>query len=419
MTTILEWIRSRRHKEVNAAINSAPELDEFFRLALGGPAASGVAVTPTSGLTHPTVATSLKVISESVAQLPFTVVRELDDGTNEIVKDHPLMKLLGRHGKPNAWQTPFRFREGLTRDAAYRGTGYAIITRARGQIRELIPIAHGRVTPKQDVDFRLTYKILMSDGKPQEFRSEDIFRIVGPSSNGFSGDDTLSQQKDTIGLGLAQEKDTARIFKNGARLGAVLEHPEKLSEEAAKRLKESFNDIYQGVDNAHKTAVLEEDMKFKKAAMTSEEAQALQSRKHQRGLIASIWRIPPHMVGDLEKSTFSNIENLARQFIDYSLMPWIDRWEQDAGCQLLTDAERADGLFIEIDPRQFLRGDSKARADMWTKGIASRWFNPNEIRKELNLPPYPEGNEFFNPAIDTADDGDSTDGEENETQPTN
>jgi len=413
---IKDWFRSWGRKDIQAAISSAPELDEFFRLAIGGPASSGVPVTPTSALGQTTVATALKVLSESVAQLPFKVVRERDDGTNEVVKGHPLMKLLSQRGKPNGWQTPFRFREQLTRDVAYRGNGFARITRVRGQIRELIPISPGRVSVVQSPDFQLTYKITMADGKPQEFEPADIFHIVGPSSNGFTGDDTVNQQKDAIGLALAQDKDNARIFKNGARVGAVLEHPNQLGEEAAKRLKESFEEIYAGSDNSHKTAVLEEGMKLKTAAMTSEEAQALESRKFQRSVIASIWRIPPHMVGDLEKSTFSNIENLARQFVDYALMPWLDRWEQEAGCQLLTDTDRAAGLFIELDPNQLLRGDSKARADMWTKGIGGRWLNPNEVRNELNLPPYDGGEAFLNPAIDTADDGGETDGEENETQ---
>ena len=420
--SLFDWFTfGRRNEPVQASANSAPELDELLQNALGGNATSGVPVTARSALGQPTIATALRVISETVAQLPFAVYVEDDNGIAEKVDGHRLSALLGRRGKPNSWQTPFAFREQLTRDVAYRGNGFAHKVTVRGELRELNPIAAARVTVKQADNLVLTYEVAMSGGNKRIFRADEIFHVMGPSSNGFVGDDILSLMKNTFGLALAQDEDTARVFKHGARLAGVLQHPGKIGEEAAKRLKETFENIYTGVENSHKTAVLEEGMEYKTTSMTAEESQSLDSRKYQRGLIAAIWRIPPHMVGDLEKATFSNIENLARQFIDYAMMPWLERWEQTIGCQLLTDEERAAGLFVGLDVEEFLRGDSKTRADVWSKAIVGRWLNPNEIRQMQNRKPYEGGDEFINPAIQTtSDDGETEDveTEKSEDSPT-
>lgn len=350
---------------------------------------------------HPTVNSAVRVISESVAQLPFGVFRREDDGSRTRLRDHPVDRLFSTHGRPNDWMSAFEMKELLTRQVAIRGNGYAFKNVVgEGRLRELLPMHPKRVEVEQNEDWRITYTVNRDQKSRQILTPRQVFHLRGPSDNGFTGVDIVAQMRDAIGLALAQDRDAAKIFANGARIANVLEHPGTLTPETADRIKQSFNEIYSGIENSHKTAVLEEGMKLSKAGMTAEERQSLESRKLSRSILASIWRIPPHMVGDLERATFSNIEDLARQFVDYALVPWLNRWEQAIEQQLFSEQDRADGLIAKFDARGLLRGDAQTRAEFYASGITNRWMNPNEVREKEDLPPYEGGERFANPAIE-------------------
>jgi HK97 family phage portal protein len=218
----------------------------------------------------------------------------------------------------------------------------------------------------------------MPDGKFQEFGPGDIFHVRGLSLNGWLGISPIAYARESIGLALATEKFGGQLFRNGAKMGGVLEHPGKMSDEAYKRVKESF-DLATSGENAHKTAILEEGTKFAKISITPEDSQFLETRKMQRSEIAGIYRVPAHMVNDLEKATFSNIEQQSLEFVTGALMPWLVRIEKAVRRDLLRPNERKTyGARFGISA--LLRGDAISRSAYYHAGILDGWMTRNEAR---------------------------------------
>jgi HK97 family phage portal protein len=385
------------------AYGSAAQLADALDAALDGPRAAGVPVTPRSAMMQTTVFVAVRVISETMAQLPLVVVRKRRDGGSDPVTDHPVAQLLGDGGQPNAFQTPFEMVEFLTRHAAL-GNGYAFVNRVDGgrRVQELLPVHPRRMTVRMDDAWGVTYKIGVQQGVPIEVGPENMLHLRGPSDVGYVGDDLVRMHADAIGLGLAQDRSAARMFANGARLPGFLKSAKPLDPDAVKKLRDQFQDLYGGAENAGKTPVLEDGLDWVKASMTGDEAQLAESRGLQRSIIAAIWRVPPHLVGDLSKATFSNIENMARQFVDFGLMPWVLRAEQALGTQLLTEAERRTGLRINLDEQALLRGDLAARTAYYTAMRTAEVLSPNDVRRAEGLNPREGGDNYDNPNTKSA-----------------
>lgn len=396
---VRDWFSREPRNE--GQVSSTVALADALQAALFPPSTAGFTVTAARAMSSPLVWSAIRVLSETIAVLPLNIMRETGPRDREILFDHPVQRLLGPKGKPNEWNSAFELKEKLARDVALRGNAFAQILRVRGEPRRLLPIHPNRVKAEQDENWRISYEVRRDSAPPMMLDPRRMFHVRGPSDDGFMGDDLIAVARDAIGLTLAQDEHAARLFANGAQIKGVLEHPNKLTEEALSHLKESWSQHYEGVDKAHKTPILEEGMKFSPVAMDSEKAQLVESRALQRSIVAAIWRVPPHMVGDMEKATFSNIEHLARQFIDYAMMPWLTRFEGAVDCQILTDQERAAGLMAKFDTKGLLRGDAETRAEFASKMIAARVMNPNEAREREDLPPYEGGDEFVNPNIDT------------------
>ncbi len=377
-------------------------LASLIALTLGsGESDAGEMVNEKRALECPPVAAAVRVMGESVAGLPFHVLQKGQSGAREKLDDHWLLDLFGNAGKPNGWMSPFDFFEFGTRRTALRGACFWFKNTVRGTVREIVPLKLSQVTPKQDENFRVTYEVRKANGTVQTYGPDSIFHLRGPSDDSFLGNDIIKQMRHAIGLALAQDKHASKMFANMARLAGVLEMPGHFeNRDRIAEIRTQFERVYGGTDNAFKTAILEEDMKFRSISMNSAESELLGSRSLQRSVLAAIWRIPPHMIGDLSKATFSNIENLARQFVDYALVPWLRRWEQAIQCQFLSAAERADGIYVKLDPRGLLRGNTRERGEFISKMIASRVINPNEARAWEDLPPYEGGDEFGNPNIE-------------------
>lgn len=371
------------------------QLAEAMREALGGGSSAGVNVTVDRALQTAAYWTTVTVLAESVAQIPFNVHRPKAGGKGvEIAGDVPLHRMLSKRGRPNGWQTSYRFRHHLVWQVANRGNYYALKNSAGGSLRELLPIHPSRVHVEQDQNFDIAYRVDMPRGGQRTFGRDRIFHVAGASDDGIKGLSPLAYLGESIGLAIGQDHHAGKLFANGARLWGVLQHPNKMSEPAAAALKQQFTDIYAGPDNAHKTAVLEEGMVFNPVSQNAEQAQLLDSRKLQRSIISGSRRVPAHMVNDLEKATFSNIENLARQFVDFTLMPWLEMIEQECDQQLLTAAERDAGLYCKFNAAGLLRGDAKTRAEFYNKALNDGWMNPNEVREKEDLNPYEGGDEF-------------------------
>lgn len=372
-------------------IDSSQKLAEYLSF-LGRVSAAGIRVNPYNAMRCHAVSSSLKVLTESVAQLPINVFQIDKNGRKPASLS--LQRVIGTHGKPNTWQSSFDLREWATRHVALRGNAYFYKNIVRGELRELLPIHPDRVTVEQKDNFALSYEVSQQDGSKRTYTQKEIFHLRGPGNESFVGDDLVTQHAETIGLCIAQEQFAAYMFSNGVNNKGVLTHPGKLGDEAYKRLKESFNENFAGLENSHKALILEEDMKWVQTNQNLQESQLLDSRKLQRSIIASLWRVPPHMIGALENSTFSNIENLARQFVDYALMPWLTRFEQSMQLQLMSDVERQNHQ-IKFNANALLRGDAKTRAEFYNKLHTIAALNPNEIRELEDMNPYDGGDEFY------------------------
>ena len=343
----------------------------------GGASASGVVVSPQTAMQSAAVYSSVKVLAESIGMLPLNLYRKDANNQRTLMAEHPLHVLC--HDQPNEWMTSVEFWEMMVISLNLRGNAFAYINRNRsGQVVELLPLQPDMVQVQMGTDFQLQYDVSMPDGTFKRFAVGEIFHIRGMSMNGWQGISPISYARESIGLSLATEKFGGQLFKNGAKMGGVLEHPGKLSKDSYERIKASFDEAHSG-DNAHKTALLEEGMKFSRISLSANDSQFLETRKYQRSEIAAIFRVPPHMIGDLEKATFSNIEQQSLEFVNYSLMPWLVRIEKAIKRDLMTPAERKN-LTAKFNVSGLLRGDASARSALYHNGILDGWMTRNEAR---------------------------------------
>jgi HK97 family phage portal protein len=361
--------------------SAAPDwgtLERYLSWTIGtGTSASGVAVSPQTAMQSAAVYSSVKVLAESIGMLPLNLYRKEANNARTLLSDHPLHVLC--HDQPNEWMTSVEFWEMMVMSLNLRGNAYAYINRNRsGQVVELLPLQPDMVQVEMSTDFQLEYRISMPDGAFKRLGVGEIFHIRGLTLNGWLGISPIAYARESIGLALATERFGGQLFKNGAKMGGVLEHPGKLSKESYERIKTSFDEAHSG-DNAHKTALLEEGMKFARISLSANDSQFLETRKYQRSEIAAIFRVPPHMIGDLERATFSNIEQQSLEFVNYSLMPWLVRIEKAIKRDLMTTDERKT-MTAKFNVSGLLRGDASARSALYHNGILDGWMTRNEAR---------------------------------------
>lgn len=393
------WWRNDKRNEQKAATLAQPSafLLELFGAA---PGASGVPVTPESALRVPAVHCAVRCIAEAVGQLPVHLYRRAEDGSRARDTDHPAHPLL--HLDANGWTSAAELREELTTDALLTGNGYAFVNRVEGRPVELLRLKPSTVTVMVDTETgEPTY--LVSDGAMQRtLAREDILHvrnISGSTGDGVVGLSTVTLAREAIGLALVMEQHAAKLFGNGARPSGLLKAPGKLSADAAKRIGESWRAAHTG-ENAGRTAVLEEGMEWQALALTSTDAQFLELRQHQIEEIARAFRVPPVLLMDYGRATWSNSEEMGRQFLTYTLAPWLRRWEGAIRRTLFSPEERGT-YAAEFDTTDLLRTDLSARASAYSTLIQSRVLSPNEARARENLAPYPEGDRFENPNTTT------------------
>ena len=362
---------------------------------------SGQSVNERSALQMSAVYACVRILAESIASLPLHFYKYNDAGGKEKAVDHPLYWLL--HDEPNPEMSSFSFRETLMTHLLLWGNAYAQIVRnGRGEVIALYPLMPDRMTVDRDVRGRIYYEYARSDsdantlGKKSSviLSLEDVFHIPGLGFDGLVGYSPIAMAKQAIGMGLACDEFGAAFFQNGAQPGGVLEHPNVLKD--PKRVRESWNAIYQGSRNAHRIAVLEEGMTYKPISISPEQAQFLETRKFQIDEIARIFRVPPHMIGDLEKSSFSNIEQQSLEFVKYTLAPWISRWEQAIQRSLLLMSERTR-YFARFNVEGLLRGDYQSRMNGYAVARQNGWMSANDIREleSLDLIPAEQGGDLY------------------------
>lgn len=361
---------------------------------LFGRTTSGKPVNERTAMQTTAVYACVRILAEAVASLPLHVYEYQGDGGKKLVHDHPLYYLL--HDEPNPEMTSFVFRETLMSHLLIWGNAYAQIIRdGAGRVLGLYPLLPDKMDVQRDDRGNIYYVYSRnSDENPMfkeygdiRLKAEDVLHIPGLGFDGLIGYSPIAMAKNAVGMTLACEEYGASFFANGANPGGVLEHPGVLKDPS--KVRESWNSVYRGVNNAHKIAVLEEGMKYQQIGIPPEEAQFLETRKFQINEIARLYRIPPHMVGDLDKSSFSNIEQQSLEFVKYTLDPWVIRWEQSLQRSLLLPGEKGK-YFIKLNVDGLLRGDYQSRMNGYAVGRQNGWFSANDIREMENMNPIPD-----------------------------
>lgn len=361
---------------------------------LFGRTTSGKPVNERTAMQTTAVYACVRILAEAVASLPLHVYEYQDDGGKKLVHDHPLYYLL--HDEPNPEMTSFVFRETLMSHLLIWGNAYAQIIRdGAGRVLGLYPLLPDKMDVQRDDKGNIYYVYSRnSDENPMfkeygniKLKAEDVLHIPGLGFDGLIGYSPIAMAKNAVGMTLACEEYGASFFANGANPGGVLEHPGVLKDPS--KVRESWNSVYRGVSNAHKIAVLEEGMKYQQIGIPPEEAQFFETRKFQINEIARLYRIPPHMVGDLDKSSFSNIEQQSLEFVKYTLDPWVIRWEQSLQRSLLLPGEKGK-YFIKLNVDGLLRGDYQSRMNGYAVGRQNGWFSANDIREMENMNPIPD-----------------------------
>ena len=355
---------------------------------LMGPTAAGKTVNERSAMQLTAVYACVRILAEGVAGLPLHLYQYGKNGSGEKAVDHPLYFLL--HDEPNPEMTSFVFRETLMTHLLLYGNCYCQIIRdGRGQVTALYPLMPNQMSVNRDEKGQLYYTYLRSGEEADTMKKgtvyllpEDVLHIPALGFDGLVGYSPIAMAKNSIGMGLACEEYGAKFFANGAAPSGVLEHPGTIKD--ITRLRESWNAIYGGSKNAGKVAILEEGMHYSPISISPNEAQFLETRKFQVDEIARIFHVPPHMIGDLERSTFSNIEQQSLEFVKYTLNPWVCRWEQALTKSLLSPKEKRE-YCIKFNVDGLLRGDYQSRMNGYAVGRQNGWMSANDIRELENL----------------------------------
>ena len=350
-----------------------------------GTSGSGKAVTVQSAIQLSTVYACVRVISETVASLPLGIYETVNDG-NEKAMEHPLYRLL--HDEPNSEMTSFVFREVMLAHLLLYGNSYSQIIRSgKNTVIGLYPLLPDHMDVDRDSKGNLTYTYTTSDGKTVVMKPRDVLHIPGLGFDGVMGYSPIALEKNAIGLGIASEEYGSKFFSNGARPSGILTHPNTVKN--PKALRESWNSAYGGSSNSNRVAILEEGMKFEPIAIPNNEAQFLETRKFQVDEICRIYRVPPHLVGNLEHATFSNIEHQSIDFAVHTIRPWLVRIEQAMNRALLSDQEKGR-FFVQFNIDGLMRGDYKSRMEGYAIGRQNGWLSANDIRALENQNPIPK-----------------------------
>ena len=357
-----------------------------------GRSAAGQTVNQRTAMQVTAVYACVRILAESIAGLPLHVYQYKDKG-KEMVTDHPLYPLL--HDEPNPEMTSFIFRETLMGHLLLYGNAYAQIIRdGYGRVKWLYPLLPDKMDVRRDDSGQLVYtytRYLDEFGGKRRFeevklRPDQVLHIPGLGYDGLIGYSPIAMAKNAIGVSMAAEEFGSTFFANGATPSGLLEHPGVVKD--PEKLRQSWHAQFSG-KNSHNVAVLEEGMTYKPMSVPPNDAQFLETRKFQIDEIARIFRVPPHMVGDLEKSSFSNIEQQSLEFVKYTLNPWVIRWEQAMHKALLLPSEKQQ-YFIKFNVDGLLRGDYQSRMNGYAVGRQNGWLSANDIREMENLNPISE-----------------------------
>jgi HK97 family phage portal protein len=389
---------SRLRSGVRAFLMSDEPPESFWRWpGVGRPTASGVTVTDQTALRVTTVLSCVKVLAESISTLPLMVFERQANGDKRPASEHPISEVL--HTLANPESTAQSIRETLCAHVLLRGNAYARVLRdGGGDVREIWPIAPGCIQPERPRPAApLVFRVSEPGAKPETLRTDQVWRIPGLSWGGATGLSPIGVARESVGLALALEQNTASALKNGARIAGIVSHPQVMDDPEYQRFKGSWDEAYAGVTNAGKTVILEQGAKFEKVGMTFEDLQFLELKKFQVAEIARLFRVPLHMLFDDKAQPRANMEQASVEFVVYTLRPWLVRFEQTIQRDLLLPSERAR-YFAEHNVAGLLRGDFASRMAGFALARQWGWLSVNDIRRLENLNGIgPEGDVYLQP----------------------
>lgn len=389
----LSGIFRSRDKPTDSTVGSR------YAFSMGG-TPSGKSVTEKTAMQMTAVYACVRILSEAVAGLPLHLYKYNDSGGKSKAIEHPLYRLL--HDEPNPEMSSFVFRETLMTHLLLWGNAYAQVLRnGKGEVLGLYPLMPNKMTVSRDEKGQLYYAYQVSQEENLKSKSvnvilkpSEVLHIPGLGFDGLVGYSPIAMAKNAIGLGIATEEYGSKFFANGAAPSGVLEHPGTIKDPS--KIRESWQATFGGSVNSNKVAVLEEGMKYSPISISPDQAQFLETRKFQINEIARIFRVPPHMVGDLEKSSFSNIEQQSLEFVKYTLDPWVVRWEQSISRALFSEDEKKT-YFVKFNVEGLLRGDYQSRMNGYAIARQNGWMSANDIREleQLDLIPEDEGGNLY------------------------
>ena len=350
--------------------------------------ASGVKVNEQTAMQLATVYSCVRVLAEAIGKLPLNIYQQ-NNGRTEKITNTPLAKIM-RDG-PNDYMTPLEYKELIITHLALRGNHFSYKNRVAGRVVELLPMDPASVVAKLNDNYEPEYEVTFPNGTREVLDQSRIFHIRLFSDNGLNGLSPISYARNTLGLSISAETHGSTLFKNAAQPSGGFSTDAKLSPEVVKDLKDQL-DGYRGSD-AHKNLILQGGLKWFQTSLSSDDAQFLETRKFQRSEICGLFNVPPHMVGDLEKATFSNIEHQSLDFVRNTLMPYLVRIEQRVNKSLIADQKH----YAKFNANAQLRGDMKARAEFYTKMLQNGALSPNEIRRLEDMDERDGGDIYLTP----------------------
>ena len=364
----------------------------------GGASASGIKVGHQAALQFTPFWAAVRIISGTIAALPFKVYHNLEGGGKEAVPKHPVYQLL--HTRPNDYVDAVTFLETRMAHVLCYGNGYAEIQRdGAGRPVALWPLLPDKTKRKITEDGKFVYEVTLPAGDKVPLPDANVLHIKGLGFDGYTGYDVVSYHKEALGLGIGVKEYGARFFANNAAPGGVLEHPgpAPLGDKAFKHLKESWAELHQGLENAHRVAILEEGTKWHEFGIDPQRAQALEVQKWTVDDCSRIFQIPPHMLGSMEFSKYNNVEELRLDFLTMTMLYWFRKWEQECSYKLLMPREQGK-LFCEFVADGLLRGNVAARTKYYQAGRQWGFLSINDIRAKENMNPIgPAGDVYLDP----------------------
>ena len=391
--SFINWLGFGKPRDAPALPDVVDNVRDSGTVFVFGRANSGEQVDEKSAMQIATVYACVRLLAESVGQLPLHLYRVTGDDGQEKAKGHPLYKILYR--EPNPEMTSFSFWEAVMTHLLLWGNAYAQVVRdGKNDVLGLYPLLPENVeidrTDKGELYYiyhAYTDEVPGEKNKDITFRRDEILHIPGLGFNGLVGFSPVAMMKNALGTNIAVEKYGSSFFKNNGQPLGVLEHPGVLKD--PQKIRDNWMDTYGGPNNAHKIALLEEGMSYKPISLPPEDSQFLSTREFGVEEICRIFRVPPHMVQDLKRATFSNIEHQAIDYVVHTLDPWLVRIEKAIVKDLLVEEEK-DEYFPKFNVDGLLRGDYKSRMDGYSVGISTGIISPNEARQKENMPPLPE-----------------------------